>query len=174
MTPNQQIEKIADSHTVWVKYVSKRLTSANLLHAEDVVQAAYLKTLNTLNQNKDKVINFSYFYQVLNSIMRTDGGRVNDPLKHYRAIANINNIPEEIKEHSKPRYSDLKEDIENVVENFYVFDKNLFNAYRYEFSSIRKLSKATKIGQRQVFETVKKCKEKINQELKNKYYGKAS
>lgn len=86
MTPNQQIEKIADSHTVWVKYVSKRLTSANLLHAEDVVQAAYLKTLNTLNQNKDKVINFSYFYQVLNSIMRTDGGRVNDRSYYYDRI----------------------------------------------------------------------------------------
>jgi len=169
MTPNKKIEILALRHKLWVHFCRQRLGDRNGMYAEDVVQTAYVNLLLFLRKNPEMVITNSYMYAVLRNIMTKDA-RGHDPLE--KATRLIGDIPDEEQKAAKPNYSELKPEIDKVVENFYVFDKNLFNAYRYEFTSIRKLSKVTRIGQRQVFQTVKKCKEKINNQLKYKYYGK--
>ena len=58
----------------------------------------------------------------------------------------------------------IDDKIDKVLQEMYWFDRKLFNLYRKEFHSIRKLSKATKISHVTVHKTIAKCK----QELKNK------
>ena len=168
MTPNKKVELLALRHKLWVHYCKNRLGENNL-YAEDVVQTAYLNILILLHKKPNLYVTNSYMYAVLRNIMSAQYKEL-DPLN--KAVPIRGDVAEEEYIKPKPKYAELKPDIDKIVENFYVFDKRLFNAYRYEFTSIRKLSKVTKIGQRQVFQTVKKCKEKINRELKSKYYDK--
>ena len=170
MTPEQQIERLFKKHRVWVSFARSYLSSANLMHSEDIVQECYIKLLRILRAEPDKMIKDNYFFSVIKSMIFDDQKRALDPLKNAFLIKDTHSPPQE--EKPSPDVSEIISDIDEVVETFYHFDKLLFNAYRYEFKSIRKLSQATKIGHVQVFQTVKRCKEKINDKLKFKYYGK--
>ena len=134
-----------------------------------------MKVLIELRKYPGKQINDTYFYNTIKNIVLDDKKRATDPLKFAEQITNQNCKKSDQLENSEPTKEQLEnliKDIDNYVETFYHFDKLLFNAYRYEFRSIRKLSKATKIGHVQVFQTVKRCKQRINDKLKFKYYGK--
>lgn len=171
MTPNKKIEILARKHKNYILYCEAWLNNDNKSYAEDVVQAAYYSLLKRLKANPDKNINEAYFYLTLRSIMVNESKVTTDPLKHAIAI-NDRIIPNNISTTPIPDYTDIKESIDKLVSTFYEFDKLLFNAYRYEFKTIRQLSKDTKLGHVTVFKTVKRCKEKINKELRDKYYGK--
>lgn len=170
MTPNQQIEQLAKSHERFVKSAQFMLGAGNSMLAEDVVQECYLKILMMLRKNPDKRVNENYMITTIKFFIMDDHKKKTDPMKYALPIKDIAQEDEDQKE--KPNPEQVMKDIDEVVETFYHFDKLLFNAYRYEFRSIRKLSKATNIGHVQVFKTVKRCKEEIRSKLKFKYYGK--
>jgi len=175
MTPEKQVEVLFKRHKQWIKFSHAYLSDGNMLHAEDVIQTAYMKVLIELRKYPGKQINDTYFYNTIKNIVLDDKKRATDPLKFAQQITNQNCKKSDQLENSEPTKEQLEnliKDIDNYVETFYHFDKLLFNAYRYEFRSIRKLSKATKIGHVQVFQTVKRCKQRINDKLKFKYYGK--
>lgn len=175
MTPEKQVEVLFNRHNQWIKFSHAYLSDGNMLHAEDVIQTAYMKVLIELRKYPGKQINDTYFYNTIKNIILDDKKRATDPLKFAQQITNQNSKKADQLENSEPTKEQLEnliKDIDNYVETFYHFDKLLFNAYRYEFRSIRKLSKATKIGHVQVFQTVKRCKQRINDKLKFKYYGK--
>ena len=66
---------------------------------------------------------------------------------------------------------DLKQKIDDYVDSFYWFDKKVFNLYRYEFKNhTNNMSKATKLSVSTIYRTVKRCKVRINEKLKNQYY----
>lgn len=170
MTPNQKIEALARKHQKWLTYCNQYLNEANSMYAEDVVQSAYLQLLQLFHKDNDKEVNDSYFYLMLRSIMFNDSKHsIQTDVLTYSFQVNENITPDEV-EKNKPDYVEMKPQIDKVVNTFYEFDKLLFNAYRYEFKSIRQLSKDTKLGHTTVFETVKRCKQKINRKLKHKYY----
>jgi RNA polymerase sigma factor (sigma-70 family) len=174
MTPEKQVEVLFNRHQQWIKFSHVYLSEANMMHAEDVLQTAYMKVLIELRKSPGKHINDTYFYNTIKNIILDDKKRTTDPLKFAHKIKDTLSKSDELHqtEPSKKEIDSIIKDIDNLVETFYHFDKLLFNAYRYEFKSIRKLSKATKIGHVQVFQTVKRCKQKINDKLKFKYYGK--
>ena len=64
-------------------------------------------------------------------------------------------------------YVDMEKKINDIVDEFYWFDKKLFNLYRKKFHSIRKLSAATNISHVVVWKTINNCikelKKKINE-----------
>lgn len=170
MTPEQQIEQLFKKHKQWISFARSYLSDANMMHAEDVIQECYIKILRILRADPNKVIQDNYFFNTIKTMILDDKKRASDPLKHSQEIKEWH-TPEK-PEKARPDVSEILSEIDEVVETFYHFDKLLFNAYRYEFRSIRKLSQATNIGHVQVFQTVKRCKEKINDKLKFKYYGK--
>jgi len=177
MTPEKTIEELFKRHKLWLGFARQYITKSNMMQAEDVVQTAYIKILVLLRNNKGKTINDTYFFNTIKYICFDDAKRAWDPLKHAWSgtgdlrSGDIQNLEDE-REPTREDLDVIMKSIDDYVETFYHFDKLLFNAYRYEFRSIRKLSQATKIGHVQVFETVKRCKEKINDKLKFKYYGK--
>lgn len=71
-----------------------------------------------------------------------------------------------------PKTKTIKQKVDDYVETFYWFDKKVFNLYRYEFSyHTTEMSKKTKLSQSTIYRTVKRCKVKINDQLKKQYYG---
>jgi|TARA_R110002050_G_scaffold69412_2_gene150076 RNA polymerase sigma factor (sigma-70 family) len=170
MTPNKQIINLYKKHKQWIRYADSFLSDANMMHSEDVVQECYLKMLLILKKTKDMTINDTYFFNMIRHMILDDKKTVKNPLKHSLPIKDfhIKTYPE----NNRANVDEIMSDINDLVKTFYHFDELLFNAYRYEFKSIRKLSKATKIGHKQVFQTVKRCKQRINDKLKFKYYGK--
>lgn len=67
---------------------------------------------------------------------------------------------------------DIQDKVDDLVKTFYWFDQKLFNLYRYEFKMHKtNMSKKTKISISTIFRTVKRCKIKIKEKLKDDYYG---
>ena len=66
---------------------------------------------------------------------------------------------------------DIEQKINDYVDSFYWFDKRVFNLYRYEFKNhTNNMSQATKLSVSTIYRTVKRCKVKINDKLKDHYY----
>jgi len=83
------------------------------------------------------------------------------------AIQNFEEQPEVILESEK----DIDKMINEYVDSFYWFDKRVFNLYRYEFKNhTNNMSEATKLSVSTIYRTVKRCKVKINDKLKDHYY----
>jgi len=168
MLPNEQIKKLYLNHDRWVKFAQAFLSNGNKYEAEDIVQESYLKILKDLNKNENKIVGNSYMYNVIRSIAFDDAKRKTDPLKFaYKIDLNIKNNPDD-----SQNLEDISKKVTDFVETFYWFDKLLFNLYRYEVRSIRKISKVTTIGHAQVFKTIKRCKQKIKRKFKNEYFKK--
>lgn len=83
------------------------------------------------------------------------------------ASQNFEEQPEVILESEK----DIDKMIDEYVDSFYWFDKRVFNLYRYEFKNhTNNMSQATKLSVSTIYRTVKRCKVKINDKLKDHYY----
>lgn len=83
------------------------------------------------------------------------------------ASQNFEEQPEVILESEK----DIDKMIDEYVDSFYWFDKRVFNLYRYEFKNhTNNMSRATKLSVSTIYRTVKRCKVKINDKLKDHYY----
>lgn len=83
------------------------------------------------------------------------------------ASENFEEQPEVILESEK----DIDKLIDEYVNSFYWFDKKVFNLYRYEFKNhTSNMSKDTKLSVSTIYRTVKRCKVKINDKLKDQYY----
>jgi RNA polymerase sigma factor (sigma-70 family) len=83
------------------------------------------------------------------------------------ASQNFEEQPEVILETEK----DIDKMIDDYVDSFYWFDKRVFNLYRYEFKNhTNNMSQATKLSVSTIYRTVKRCKVKINEKLKDHYY----
>jgi RNA polymerase sigma factor (sigma-70 family) len=83
------------------------------------------------------------------------------------ASQNFEEQPEVILESEK----DIDKMIDEYVDSFYWFDRNVFNLYRYEFKNhTNNMSEATKLSVSTIYRTVKRCKVKINEKLKDQYY----
>lgn len=83
------------------------------------------------------------------------------------ASQNFEEQPEVILESEK----DIDKMIDEYVDSFYWFDKRVFNLYRYEFKNhTNNMSEATKLSVSTIYRTVKRCKVKINDKLKDRYY----
>ena len=103
--------------------------------------------------------NKSFVYRMMSNIfydiIRKDKDIYID--KEMKRVLKANNTP----------YVDYDKIIDDIVNEFYWFDKKLFNLYRRKFHSIRKLSAATNISHVVVWKTINNCmkilKKKINE-----------
>jgi len=169
MSPNDQVSALYKNHQKWINFAQAFLSVANMMHAEDIVQEAYLRILKDLHKNPNKVIGKAYMYHTIKSISIDDGRKKTDPLKYSRGLEYF---PEITSEGNNKKKEDISEKITAFVNTTYWFDKEIFQLYRYEIRSIRQISKATKIGHKQIFNSIKRTKQKINSALKKYYYEK--
>ena len=66
------------------------------------------------------------------------------------------------------KYVDIEKVVDDIVNEFYWFDRKLFNLYRKKFHSIRKLSAATNISHVVVWRTINNCIKEIKKKINEK------
>ena len=159
------LDKLSKYHIEWLKMVRSLGGDA---YSEDVVQDMYLKVYNNNNiLNHKGQVNKYYVYLALKSVL----------LDYFRKRSKQNNV--NIDDHSyikesndverEEAYHKLTLKIDEQVNNWHWYDKDLFELYRHSGLSIRKIADETTISWVSIFHTLKDCKGKIKEELAEDY-----
>lgn len=143
---------------------NKLLYQNTELNPIDIVQDMYIKVFDDLTNNElqieNLIVNNKPHFGIVKTILKRI---IQVKSKNKNKKVSLNNSHKQIAD-SQEQQQDIEKKIDEVLNTMYWFDRKLFNLYRKEFHSIRKLSKATKISHATVHKTIAKCK----QELKNK------
>lgn len=167
---------LAKEHKKWIKIVQS-LGGGDF--SEDIVQEMYLKLTQYHSENKavtDGKINVSYVFLTLKSITFT----LNKIKKRYPKVdiseidinkkdfcCYIDDISKlQADENLRLRLTYL---VNEEEKNWHWYDQQIFDLYKNEKTSIRKLAKKTDISWVSIFLTIKTCKEKIRQKLGKNY-----
>lgn len=143
---------------------NKLLYQNTELNPIDIVQDMYVKVFDDLTNNElqieNLIVNNKPHFGIVKTILKRI---IQVKSKNKNKKVRLTNTHKQIAD-SQEQQEDIEKKIDEVLNTMYWFDRKLFNLYRKEFHSIRKLSKATKISHATVHKTIAKCK----QELKNK------
>ena len=143
---------------------NKLLYQNTELNPIDIVQDMYIKVFDDLTNNElqieNLIVNNKPHFGIVKTILKRI---IQVKSKNKNKKVRLTNTHKQIAD-SQEQQQDIEKKIDEVLKTMYWFDRKLFNLYRKEFHSIRKLSKATKISHATVHKTIAKCK----QELKNK------
>lgn len=165
------LKQLSHNHKNFVLYVKKNaMTLQQKKYPEDVVQEAYYRVATILSQGQElKFESYSllerYFFKTIKSILKDEFKK-----KSIQELPIKQDFPVTPEEIDVVEYSELVKKIDEVVETFYWYDKKMFNLYRYQIPSIRKIASETKISRPSVTQTIENCKMKIQKKLATEYY----
>ena len=175
LTENDILLKLFEEQTRWLLMANKLTPLYYSITPDDLVQDMYIKIHEKLRNGKLKKtdiiqegkINGGVVYITLHDLS----------VEIYRKQKAYFPIKKDIKEneymskeqHLKIQNEDLMffKSIDKAVDNFNWFYKKIFKLYVEDFQSMRKLSEATKISYKTVYNKIKKCKQEIKKQLKN-------
>jgi len=150
------IEQICKKHKLWVSYVRKL---GEIDYAEDIVQEMYIR-----------VIKYKPKFAIENN-------QVNDK---YIYIMLQNIFLDEIKNNSKNRITktdndsyineDLLKKIDEEIESWNWYDKQLFKIYSQTGKSIRKIAKEYNVSYISIFRTLKNRKDKLKEKFGKQWH----
>ena len=164
MSHNEVLNILAQHQKKWEAMANKLLYQNTELNPIDIVQDMYVKVFDDLTSRnlliENLIVNNKPHFGVIKRIIKQ---LVQVKSKNKNKKVRLTNTHKQIAD-SQEQQQDIEKKIDEVLNTMYWFDRKLFNLYRKEFHSIRKLSKATKISHATVHKTIAKCK----QELKNK------
>ena len=164
MSHNEVLNILAQHQKKWEAMANKLLYQNTELNPIDIVQDMYIKVFDDLTNNElqieNLIVNNKPHFGIVKTILKRI---IQVKSKNKNKKVRLTNTHKQIAD-SQEQQQDIEKKIDEVLNTMYWFDRKLFNLYRKEFHSIRKLSKATKISHATVHKTIAKCK----QELKNK------
>ena len=164
MSHNEVLNILAQHQKKWEAMANKLLYQNTELNPIDIVQDMYVKVFDDLTNNElqieNLIVNNKPHFGIVKTILKRI---IQVKSKNKNKKVRLTNTHKQIAD-SQEQQEDIEKKIDEVLNTMYWFDRKLFNLYRKEFHSIRKLSKATKISHATVHKTIAKCK----QELKNK------
>jgi len=164
LSHNEVLNILAQHQKKWEAMANKLLYQNTELKPVDIVQDMYIKVFDDLTNNElqieNLIVNNKPHFGIVKTILRRI---IQVKSKNKNKKVRLTNSHKQIAD-SQEQQQDIEKKIDEVLNTMYWFDRKLFNLYRKEFHSIRKLSKATKISHATVHKTIAKCK----QELKNK------
>tara|TARA_R110002110_G_scaffold107847_9_gene269736 strand:- start:5275 stop:5808 length:534 start_codon:yes stop_codon:yes gene_type:complete len=142
------------------------------IYSEDVVQEFYLRLHKYGDKdkviNKEGIINGSYIYFSLRNTYLLFL-REKNKIKKIN-IDEINNLGIEDEYISKTEaLTTLENKINNEIKSWEWFDAKMFKVYRNENISYRELSNRSKISLRTIFSTLKRCKDKLRENIGEDY-----
>tara|TARA_R100000773_G_scaffold30266_1_gene25888 strand:- start:217 stop:720 length:504 start_codon:yes stop_codon:yes gene_type:complete len=164
LSHNEVLNILAQHQKKWEAMANKLLYQNTELNPIDIVQDMYIKVFDDLTNNElqieNLIVNNKPHFGIVKTILKRI---IQVKSKNKNKKVRLTNTHKQIAD-SQEQQQDIEKKIDEVLNTMYWFDRKLFNLYRKEFHSIRKLSKATKISHATVHKTIAKCK----QELKNK------
>lgn len=178
------LDILANKHNEWIKMAKSFKLNNN--DANELVQEMYLrmydytKDVNRIMYN-EKEINTFYIYITLRNLYYSKCSsykRKNikvftdiDQEKYNYIINNIAYNEDEINKNynKKVDLEALYDKIDEIIDDWYWYDKKLTKLYLSTNMSMRDISKETKISLSSIFNTLTNAKEKIRQESKEEY-----
>lgn len=168
METNDVLNILHKHQEKWLQIAKNLLYKEDDQLIKDIIQEMYLSIAEQLHNKKlkaDEVIinnkpHFGIIKKTILQIIQIEAKRKNK----YNKNENLEILNVASNENSKY----LEEDINNLINNFYWFDKKLLKLYTKKFNSVRSLAKETKLGHVTVFEVINKCKKKIKKRLYEK------
>jgi len=151
---------------IWLN-MAEEISSNSKVPAKDLLHDFYIALHSKIDNGKVKIndilyndsLNKAFIYKMMHNLFL-------DELRKNKDII-INNELKNIVEADNDSYVDVEKMVDDIVNQFYWFDRKLFNLYRKKFHSIRKLSAATNISHVVVWRTINNCikeiKKKINE-----------
>lgn len=162
------LELVAKDHKEYVKVVQ---SFGEYFYAEDIVQEAYLriyKYCKPENIIQNGEVNKGFMYFVLRNLY----------LSYLKELEKNPKIPideiiyslyEEDETEKHEAYLRLLNKVSKELNNWEWYDKMLFEIYKNSNKSIRKISKETRISTKSIFQTLKNCKKRLKENLKEDY-----
>ena len=148
--------------------MAEEISSNSNILAKDLLHDFYIALHSKINNGKVKIndilyndsLNKAFIYKMMRNLFLDELRKDKDLL--------IDKDLKNIIEADNTSYVDIEKVVDDIVNEFYWFDRKLFNLYRKKFHSIRKLSAATNISHVVVWRTINNCikeiKKKINDE----------
>mgnify|MGYP001371496985 FL=1 len=164
---NNILHILVKDEKTWLS-MAEEITSNSKITAKDLLHDFYIALHSKIDSKKVKIndilyndsLNKAFIYKMMHNIF-IDTIRVDKDLLIDKDLKNII-------EADNTKYVDIEKVVDDIVNEFYWFDRKLFNLYRKKFHSIRKLSAATNISHVVVWRTINNCikeiKKKINEE----------
>jgi DNA-directed RNA polymerase specialized sigma24 family protein len=157
---------IRDEKT-WLS-MAEEISSGSKVPSKDLLHDFYIALHSKIDSGKVKIndilyndsLNKAFIYKMMRNIFLDDLRKNKDILidKELKNIIEADNEP----------YIDIEKVVDEIVNEFYWFDKKLFNLYRKKFHSIRKLSAATNISHVVVWRTINNCIKQIKKKINEK------
>ena len=185
---NKIIHILSERHNEWIKMAKSFGLSDD--DANEIVQEMYLRLydytrdVEKIMYNK-KEVNTFYIYITLRNLYYsgfTNYGKTNKNKKMIlfseiesdtfnRLISRIAEDSDEINDEimKKINLDVLCDKIDDVIEDWYWYDKKLTKLYLNTDMSMRDISKETKISLSSIFNTLTNAKEKIRQKVQDEY-----
>lgn len=175
------LNKVAKHHNEWVK-IAKTLGAKDF--AEDIVQESYLKIHQYSSEEKmfkDGVISKGYMYFVIRSVFLSYINSKNKvhkiQIEEFYKDRDIVEIPERDMEkftsndeiEREEAFGRLCDKMDEELDSWYWYDKNIYELYRDTEFSIRGLAAETKISSVNIFHTLKKGKNKMRDKFSEDY-----
>ena len=179
------LDILAKRHDEWIKMAKSFKLNNN--DAKELVQEMYLRMYNYTKDvgrimYNDNEINTFYIYITLRNLYYSNYTNYKkkkkitvftdiDDEKYNYIINNIAYNEDEIL-HNYNKKIDLEalyNKIDNIIDDWYWYDKKLTKLYLNTEMSMRDISKETKISLSSIFNTLTNAKEKIRQESKEEY-----
>ena len=149
---------IIDNYNDWID-LAKSFVGEEL--AKDVVQEAYLKI-----KQYDKEVNRAYMYLTIRSIsydILNVKSKVNkEDICNYQF-----EVSDDIEK--KQAYNKLVIKMEAIINSWHWYDAMLFKLYKDTPMSLRSIAKETDISLVSIFNTIKRCKAIIKEQLQEDY-----
>jgi len=178
------LDILSKRHLEWIKMAKSFKLNNN--DANELVQEMYLrmydytKDVNRIMYN-EKEINTFYIYITLRNLYYSKCRTYKkkkitvftdiDEEKYDYIIKNITYNSDEINTNynKKINLEALYDKIDNIIDDWYWYDKKLTKLYLNTNMSMRDISKETKISLSSIFNTLTNAKEKIRKETKEEY-----
>ena len=164
---NNILHILVRDEKTWLNMAEEISSNSNIL-AKDLLHDFYIALHSKINNGKVKIndilyndsLNKAFIYKMMRNLFLDELRKDKDLL--------IDKDLKNIIEADNTSYVDIEKVVDDIVNEFYWFDRKLFNLYRKKFHSIRKLSAATNISHVVVWRTINNCikeiKKKINDE----------
>ena len=162
------LELVAKEHKDYIKVVQ---SFGEYFYAEDIVQEAYLriyKYCKPENIIQNGEVNKGFMYFVLRNLYLSYLKELEKTPK-ISIDEVIHSLYEENEIEKHEAYLKILNKVSTELNNWEWYDKMLFEIYRNENKSIRKIAKETRISTKSIFQTLKHCKKRIKENVKDDY-----
>lgn len=161
---NNILHILVRDEKTWLS-MAEEISRNSKIPAKDLLHDFYIALHSKIDSKKVKIndilyndsLNKAFIYKMMRNIFL-------DNLRKDKDIL-IDKDLKNIIEADNTKYVDIEKVVDDIVNEFYWFDRKLFNLYRKKFHSIRKLSAATNISHVVVWRTINNCIKQIKKKI---------